>query len=257
MIPIARRSRGSNGAARGLVRGVLVLLAMALPLTGCGGDTPSSPPPGEHDTGGTLAATSPASASPPAGVVVTRDGDRPPDGCSPERSAGLIAGFFRAFNAGDGPELRRTFAAEGTAPPLYGVGTGGHGRGGFGTTRREELLRYFAERHGQGERLRLLQVEVRPSEREDAADVAYLLVRGADDLGPALAGAPRLGSVGYLYLGKGVIDCGTRKILAWNMDVADGAGRRYEPGAARLRTMGPCPASRNPEPGDAILACSS
>lgn len=70
-------------------------------------------------------------------------------------------------------------------------------------------------------------------------------------------GAPRLESGGFLYLGKGVIDCGARKILAWNMDVADETGRGDGSGAVRPEKMGPCPAPTGRERGDAIVACAS
>lgn len=235
----------------------VLFVALALTVVGCGGnETAQSSPEGGGEEG-PRAETQPAAGPLPADIVVTRDGATVPDGCSPERTAGLVAGFFRAFNAGDGPELRRTFAYRGASPPLYGVGTGGNARGDFGTVRREQLLRYFAGRHVRGERLRLLQIEVRPSGREGAADVAYLVARSADDLGSTLGDAPKLEPGAYLYVGKGVIDCGTRRILAWNMDVADETPRGDEAGAERLREMGPCPAPTKRQPRDAILACSS
>ncbi|QIN84522.1 hypothetical protein GBA63_19140 [Rubrobacter tropicus] len=171
--------------------------------------------------------------------------------------AGLIADFFRAFNAGNGPELRRTFAPGNSSPPLYGVGTGEHGRGAFGANRREELLRYFADRHRDGERLRLFQVGVTASGREDTAEVTYLVARSADDLGPVLADARRAESGGFLYFGKAVIDCETRKILAWNMDAeerSDQGKEEFEAGPPEA--TGLCPARPNRKPEAVVVACA-
>lgn len=189
---------------------------------------------------------------------MTRDDASLPDGCEPAQIAGLIADFFRAFNAGDDPELSRTFAAGSIGPPLYGVGTGGDRRGAFGTDDRKELLRYFDDRHRHRERLRLLQVGVGIGGRQDTADVAYLAARNADDLETALPDARRVGSGGLLYFGKGVIDCRERKILAWNMDAEkrSESEKRFEP-ATPWGVSGPCPGPTGWKPGGLVVACAS
>lgn len=234
----------------------LIFLAMTLVLAGCGGDAPKTPAPQEeggerpHAEAQTVDDTS-------VDVVVTRDDGSLPNGCGPDQVAELISRFFGAFNAGDGVELRRTFAAEGIGPPLYGVGTGGDGRGAFGTDRREELLRYFASRHRHGERLQLLQVSVGIGGRRSTADLTYLVARGADDLETVLADARRVGSGALLYFGKGVVDCRAQKILAWNMDAEERPAQGNGSGAGPAKVTGPCPAPPGWKPGRPAVACSS
>lgn len=234
---------------------LIVATALILTAAACGGDTPmNQQTSGDRQEKPRAGSSSPDGSS--AGVVVTRDDTSLPDGCGPRQTAGLISNFFRAFNEGKVPELHEIFAAANTSPPLYGVGTGGDRRGTFGTGRREELLHYFADRHRHGERLRLLHASVDPSSRGNAVDVTYLATRSAEDLQPVLAGSLSLDSYGFLYVGKGVIDCESRKILAWNMDIADETGQGNGASTTRPEKIGPCPTPDGWKPGDTIVACT-
>lgn len=242
--------------ADGKTPALLISLAMSLVLAGCGGDAPKTPAPQEagrerpHAEAQSVDETS-------ADVVVTRDDGSLPDGCGPDQAAELISRFFGAFNAGDGEELRRTFAAYSIGPPLYGVGIGGDGGGAFGTDRREELLRCFAGRHRHGERLQLLQVSVGIGGHRGTVDLTYLVARGADDLETVLADARRVGSGAFLYFGKGVVDCRAQKILAWNMDAEERPEQGNGSGAGPAEVTGPCPAPPGWKPGGSVVACSS
>lgn len=228
---------------------------MSWALAGCG-DAPKTPAP-QEEGGERPHAEAKSVDDTSAGVAVTRDDGSLPDGCGQVQVAELISRFFEAFNAGNGSELRRTFAAESIGPPLYGVGIGGDGGGAFGTERREDLLGYFAGRHRHGERLQLLQVSVGIGARQGTADVTYLVARGADDLETVLADARRVGSGAFLYFGKGVVDCREQKILAWNMDAEERPEQGNESETGPSKVTGPCPAPPGCKPGGPAVACSS
>jgi hypothetical protein len=108
-------------------------------------------------------------------VIVTSDDATLPDGCHPGQVAGLVMSFVDAFNSGDQTALSRSFfLSEGPSPPDFSDGTydpwswytvsnvepGGKIVSGFVTYDQGELLRYFAQRHKRGERLRLLKVSL-------------------------------------------------------------------------------------------------
>jgi hypothetical protein len=121
--------------------------------------------------------------------------------------AEVVIWFVDAFNRGDQAELSRVFfISEGPSPPDFStagyypwlwyssreVGAGGVMASHFTTTEQGELLRYFAERHGQGERLQLLKVSLTQQgvlDEENNVGFLFALTRNAKDLGPDLEAA--------------------------------------------------------------------
>jgi hypothetical protein len=151
-----------------------------------------------------------AEREPAARIVVTRDDPDLPAGCRPRALARRIAAFFDAFNRGDPSAVDFVDPSEG----WYSV-SDGRGRH-FVTYSKSGLPEYFARRHRHGERLRLLEVDV--SYARGLGHMAYLVERRADDLA-------RLGIVGTTAVGKGALDCRTRKIVVWSMGMP--AGERF------------------------------
>jgi hypothetical protein len=198
-----------------------------------------------------VAAVSLASTSEAADpVVVTRDTQALPAGCSPRETAEMLARFAEAVNTGDPEALERIFVIEDSPGRPVGTGTGFHWYSlteGRARARRPwrhaalydraELLPYFAERHAKHERWELLSVTVTPSNRRGAAGITFAFRRTADDLPSWLTG---------LAGGKGGVDCSTGRIFLWSSAQNDAAA---DVGVT-------CPRPRGWSPGDAVLACT-
>jgi hypothetical protein len=199
----------------------------------------------------------------PTRVIVTSDDASLPDGCHPRQVAELVISFVDAFNSGDQARLSRIFfVSEGPSPPdfserdydpwsWYTVGkieAGGRIVSGFVTYDQSELLRYFAERHEQGERLRLLKVSLTQKGllgKDDNVGFVYVLNRDARDLEPGLGGPARIAS------GQGSINCTNRRIFAWRMDMR-AEDHRTDREAANWLCIDP----PGWKPGDAVVACA-
>ena len=125
---------------------------------------------------------------------------------------------------------------------------GGAGSKGFVTYDQGELLRYFAERHGQGERLELLKVSATQAgllDEESNVGFVYALTRDAEDLEPGLGGLDRIAT------GKGAINCASRRIFVWSMEMRAQDTRSAQEAAGWLCTDPP-----GWRPGKAVVACA-
>lgn len=196
-------------------------------------------------------------------MIVTSDDASLPDGCHPRQVADLVISFVDAFNSGDQASLSRIFfVSEGPSPPdfserdydpwsWYTVGkveAGGKIESSFVTYDQSELLRYFAERHKQGEHLRLLKVSLTRTGllgKDDNVGFVYVLNRDARDLEPGLGGSARIAS------GQGAINCTNRRIFAWRMDMM-AEDHRTDREAANWLCIDP----PGWKPGEAVVACA-
>jgi len=234
------------------------VLLVALFLAGCANVSGSAPPTSgtRSDDSATAVDTSVAgsegekqlpsrSYEPSAPVIVTRDDPSLPAGCRPRQTAGLIMNFFEAFNRGDQERLSRFFVPYYPIPGLYGVSED-RGSRGFGTQSRDELLRYFAERHKQGERLQLLKVDVGKGWESGTANITFVITRKAGDLKPGLGGPDRVA------MGKGGIDCKKQRIVVWQMgmEMPEYDKRIISP------YYGSCKEPPGWKPGEAVIACA-
>jgi hypothetical protein len=183
-----------------------------------------------------------------------------------------VAAFVDAFNRGDTEQLDRaiaerehfqwywaneghgkgahTFAADGLTSEVDGGEGPPHHTDG-----RPALLRYLADRHRAGERMRLLQVQVTHipprdwfgSIVDDVAGVDYSIRLDAPDLA-AFPGHSRLAG------GKGGFGCSNGRLLAWSMGL-DTAGGREQRATRLCRLVRRVKPQANP--GRArILACT-
>lgn len=152
-------------------------------------------------------------------VVVIGDNTGYPEGCSPHEVATLILQFFEAYNEGDQEQLASFF------PPTFQwysdtrveVVNGNNEQIHFVTRpgSREELLRYFSERHEQNEQLKLQLLSVAsPHGGAGHVNIVFVYRRQADDVQPGPDGVTRVGE------GKGVIACRNQKIFVWSMGTA-------------------------------------
>ena len=243
---------------------ILLLLVLALPVLGCGGEPPPS---GDSRSGESSAGVAGGGVSrpghEPTKVIVTSDDASLPDGCHPRQIAEVVIGFIDAFNRGDQELLSRLFfISEGPSPPDFStegyypwswywvseVGAGGRIEDGFVTYDQGELLRYFAERHGQGERLELLKVSATQAgllDEEGNVGFVYVLTRDAEDLAPELGGPDRIAT------GKGAINCASRRIFVWSMEM-----RAQETRSAREAAGWLCSDPPGWRPGKAVVACA-
>jgi hypothetical protein len=157
---------------------------------------------------------------------------------------------------------RLFFVSEGPSPPDFSeagyfpwswysvseVGEDGRIENGFVTYDKGELLRYFAERHRHGERLELIKVSSTQAgllDEENNVGIVYVLTRDAEDLDPGLGGPSRIA------LGKGAINCESRQLFVWSMEMREGDERTPREAAGWLCTDPP-----GWSPGDAVVACA-
>jgi hypothetical protein len=199
----------------------------------------------------------------PERVIVTSNDASLPDGCHPEQVAGLVMAFVDAFNSGDQSALSRSiFLSEGPSPPDFSDGTydpwswytvsniepGGKIVSGFVTYDQSELLRYFAQRHERGERLRLLKLSMTQTGllgKDDNVGFVYAMNRSAADLDPSFGGPARVAS------GQGAINCKNHRIFTWRMQMKAGDDRSSREAANWLCTNPP-----GWKPGKAVVACA-
>ena len=253
--------RGSAGLR--MKKGILSMLILTLMMLGCGGEVE---PEGSKKEPGVASGGGGSSISPvpePTKVIVTSDDASLPDGCHPRQVAELVVGFVDAFNSGDRDRLSRIFfVSEGPSPPDFSerdyepwswytvsrIGAGGKIESGFVTYDQGELLRYFAKRHGKGERMRLLKVSLTQTGllgKEGNVGFVYVLTREAEDLEPGLGGPARIAS------GEGAVNCENRRIFAWRMDMRKEDSRTQREAAAWL-----CADPPGWKPGEAVVACT-
>ena len=237
----------------------LPILALLLLVIGCGED---------RDSGGSRSAREnghrePVAYEQPTRVIVTSDDASLPDGCHPGQVAELVISFVDAFNRGDQAVLSRIFfLSEGPSPPdfadgpydpwsWYTVGEiepSGKIVNGFVTYDQGDLLDYFAERHEQGEQLRLLKLSLTQTGllgREDNVGFVYVLNLSARDLEPGLGGPAHIAS------GQGALNCENRRIFTWRMDMRTQDQRTNREAADWL-----CTDSPGWKPGKAVVACT-
>jgi hypothetical protein len=241
---------------------ILPFLVLAFVVSGCGGgqevgerSQPDAPETEVTDvSAGTVS---------PTKVIVTSDDSSLPDGCNTRQIAGLVIEFVDAFNRGDGERLSRLFfVAEGPSPPDFSeagyypwswysvseIGEKGRIVDGFVTYDQSEMLRYFAERHRQGERLKLIKVSSTHAgllEEESNVGIVYVLTRHAEDLDPGLGGPSRVA------FGKGAINCERRQIFAWSIEMRAEDERTPREAAGWL-----CKDPPGWRPGRAVVACA-
>ena len=240
---------------------ILPMLALALLVSGCGGEASWEEPTERQGNETHEPEVSPVRE--PTEVIVTSDDASLPEGCHPRQVAELVVGFVDAFNRGDLDQLSRIFfVAEGPSPPDFAasdyqpwswysvsrIDPSGKIESGFVTYDQGELLRYFARRHGKGERLQLLKVSLTQTGllgREDNVGFVYVLSRWAEDLAPGLGGPARIAS------GEGAVNCKNRRIFALRMDMREEDSRTQREAAAWLCTDPP-----GWRPGEAVVACT-
>jgi hypothetical protein len=246
-----------GGAISGLSRIAAVLFVVVLALlAGCGEEEKGKARPGGR-------APEVVSYRQPERVIVTSDDASLPDGCHPGQVAGLVMSFVNAFNRGDQAALSRSFfLSEGPSPPDFSNGTydpwswytvsniepGGKIVSGFVTYDQGELLRYFAQRHKRGERLRLLKVSLTQTGllgRDDNVGFVYAMNRSAPDLAPSFGGPSRVAS------GQGAINCENRRIFTWRRQMKAGDARSSQEAANWL-----CVNPPGWKPGKSVVACA-
>jgi len=197
---------------------------------------------------GVLAAATNAEVEP---IVVTRDTQALPSGCTPRETAGLLLRFAQAVNTGDAGALDRVFAIE--DPPGRVIERNSRAFVWFSVTEgqastrqpwrhvvfydRVDVFPYFAERRRHKEHWDLVSVAVAPSHTLGAAGITYTIRRTA-------AGLPSW--LSPLSVGKGAIDCTAKRIYVWSMGQND---HSVDIGIA-------CPRPPDWSPGAAIVACS-
>lgn len=240
---------------------VLLVLVLAFVALECGGEEGSGPGGSPMDEGANVRESGDHGSA--TEVIVTSDDSSLPDGCNTRQIAGLVIEFVDAFNRGDGERLSRLFfVSEGPSPPDFSeagyypwswysvseIGEGGRIENGFVTYDKGELLRYFAERHSKGERLGLIKVSSTQAgllDEENNVGIVYVLTRDAEDLDPELGGPSRIA------FGKGGINCESRQIFAWSMEMRAGEERTLREAAGWL-----CIDPPGWRPGDAVVACA-
>ena len=239
---------------------LLPVLILALVALGCEEGTR---PDGTAASGGGDFARGEKMPGPATKVIVTSDDASLPDGCNSRQIAELAIEFVDAFNSGDVERLSRLFfVAEGPSPPDFSeagyypwswysvseIGENGRIEDGFVTYDQGEMLRYFAERHRQGERLKLIKVSSTHAghlEEESNVGIVYVLTRHAEDLAPGLGGPSRIA------FGKGAINCERRQIFAWSIEMRAGDERTPREAAGWL-----CIDPPGWRPGKAVVACA-
>jgi hypothetical protein len=246
---------------------ILPLLILAFFVLGCGGEEFEGAGGGSQPIGSASGGKANVAGGESRGaitkVIVTSDDASLPDGCRPRQIAELVIDFIDAFNSGDQERLAQLFfISEGPSPPDFSqagyypwswysvseVGEKGRIEDGFVTYDQGELLRYFAERHRQGEYLELLKVsstQVGLLGNEGNVGIVYVLTRDAEDLDPGLGGPDRIAT------GKGAINCASRRIFVWSMEMRTDDKRTKQNAADWLCTDPP-----GWKPGTAVVACA-
>lgn len=173
-----------------------------------------------------------ARASATGRIIVTRDAPGLPRGCRTQEFAERIDLFLRRFSRG-APRLdrffdfRRDFVGQGS---FSGPGPDArNGRSAIRTSR--GLLRYFARRRRQNERMQLKQLQV--SYGNGLGQYQFVVERQADDL----PGGPQP------LNGKGAFYCPTRQIAHW----------AAAPGIPGIEI---CPMPSTPPRPEQVVACS-
>ena len=244
---------------------ILPVLVLAFLALGCGGEQGSGDDsqPAEPVANGGAGVAEDEARGPATKIIVTSDDPSLPDGCHPRQVAELVIDFIDAFNRGDQELLSRLFfISEGPSPPDFSeeryypwswysvseVGTEGRIESGFVTYDQGEMLRYFARRHAQGERLELIKVSATQAGllgEEGNVGIVYVLTRDARDLDPGLGGPSRIA------FGKGAINCASQRIFTWSMEMRAGEKRSEREAAGWLCTDPP-----GWKPGKAVVACA-
>ena len=253
---------------------ILLLMVLGFFVLGCGGEHAPEGSDGDSrlaeraTNGGARAAEGEVRGtvtrpSGPTKVLVTSGDALLPDGCQPRQIAELVIDFIDAFNTGDQNRLSRLFfISEGPSPPDFSeegyypwswysvseVGVGGRIEDGFVTYDQGELLRYFAERHRQGERLELIKVRSTQAGllgEEGNVGIVYVLTRDAQDLDPGLGGPARIA------FGKGAINCESQRIFTWSIEMRVGEKRTEREAASWL-----CEDPPGWRPGTVVVACA-
>ncbi len=158
--------------------------------------------------------------------------------------------FFDAFNRGDQAQLAKVVLAskDRNIHPSrwYSVTESDPQNGGnhFVAYDTDKLLRYFAQRHQQHERLSLLMVEV-AYRGNGVVDFVYALKRQTDDIEPGPEGLVRN------IHGKGAIDCGEQKIRTWSMAMS-----ALDDPDSRTVYWPACPRPSGWKPGTPVVACA-
>lgn len=244
-----------------------MLLLATLPLlliAGCG-DEDNSPSPSYDDSQAVQSSGSvserPIAIQTP--VIVTSDDALLPQGCRPKPVAETVIRFVDAFNRGDQAMLSQIFfVSEGPSPPDFStagyypwswysaseIGTKGRVARNFTTSDQAELLQYFAKRHKQEERMRLLKVSLTRQgllDEENNVGFLFTLTRKAQDLNPKAGGPARIA------YGKGAFNCRNGRIFAWSMDMRVSEDRTPREASAWL-----CKAPPGWKPGKAVVACT-
>jgi hypothetical protein len=173
-------------------------------------------------------ASSSAAPAPLPSVMVTRDDTGLPAGCKVREVADSTSRFFDAFNRGDRTQLSRSFSS---SLQWYTVTDA---KGSTTLSNRDDLLRYFADRHKHHERYRLLKIRVSGPGWHGGGDIVFLLTRQADDLDGGSSGQPILAD------GKGAINCKERAIFVWAMATGSGFGECPEPAKIPANTVLAC-----------------
>lgn len=171
-----------------------------------------------------LAVTSLAVANQP--IIVTRESQVLPTGCTARGLAVLVDGFFEAFNAGQWERVDAAWAVTGPAPPSFTL---------FSWQRdvireRERVMPFLAALRGRGEQLRLLALLADKGSSSAATSVAVTYVFERPE--------------GFGW-GKGLIDCQAQRIWQWAM-----APRSGDP-------VLPCPKPSGWSPMGPVVACTA
>lgn len=161
--------------------------------------------------GGQTKKPEPAGATRAQRVVVTTDDLAAARACRPGRIGRAVVAYLALANRGDAK------AAEAFAPELapdaagwYSAAPSPGAKPDAGVTARDRgtLAAYLSQRHAHGERLRLVEIAVRPR-KDRFVDVEYKLAGSADDAHAVPAA--------WNIEGKGAIDCATTRITVWSM----------------------------------------
>ena len=145
-------------------------------------------------------------------IRVTRDTDRGPEVCSPQRVGETIVNLFDAINQGDADKAMTYVAPQ---RGWYSVTEGNPRDGGrhFVARKADKLRDYFHKRVRQEERIYLVAIDVDYERGSNIAHVAYGFHRTALDLADY---APE-------GVGKGAIDRDSGGISVWSMAHRDEA----------------------------------